>query len=180
MLPALAIFCRLTDYLQMYRIKIIHILSILYFLESGNRTWHIWVFCFTVSHKTAIKVSSMSGFDWGRICFQVDSHNYWQNSASHCLTQAVGQRSASFLPHGNLLLQSQQESAEKMEITILCNLITKMTTVRCCRILLVRSKLFKGRGLHTATTTGKWDCSGTSQWGCLSPTPQLISSKGNT
>ena len=123
MLPALAIFCHLTDYLQMYRIKVIH--AILHFLESGNRTWHIWVFCFTVSHKTAIKVSSMSGFDWGRICFQVDSHNYWQNSASHCLRQAVGQRSASFLPHGNLLLQSQQETAEKMEITILCDLIIK-------------------------------------------------------
>ena len=177
MLPELAIFCHLTNYLQMYRIKIIH--TILHFLESGNKTWHIWVFCFTVSHKTAIKVSSMSGLDCGRICFQVDSHNYWQNSTSHCLTQAVGQRSASFLPHGNLLLQSQQESAEKMEITILCYLITKITTVRCCRILLVRSKLFRG-GDYTATTTRKWDCLGTPQRFCLSPTPQLISSKGDT
>lgn len=55
-----------------------------------------------------------------------------------------------------LLHQSQQviKFVGKMEVKILCNLTVEVTVLLCCRILLVRSKLLKGkRGLHKSVNT---------------------------
>ena len=145
-----------------------------------------WVLCFRTSHKVAVKVSarmwSHLRLNRRRVCFQahvvVERIQVLADRQTGGLSssQAVGWRPLSVPCHVDLSmgqLESSKaarkrvhtESAGKSEVTISCNVITRVTSPLLCHILLVRSKsqvlhMFKGRrlqGTWISGDKGKWD-----------------------
>ena len=129
------------------------------------------IFCFSFSLKAAQDIGPDWGLvwrlNWGRICLQTHWCAGWQ-FLKGCWTQGLSalldlpgscpQHScwAGLSSLAACFTRTHNRESSQMEVTVLCNFITKVSSPQCCHVLLGRSKLFREKGLHKDMNAKRW------------------------